>query len=182
MRGELGRGGTRGNGAAFAALTVVIASGCTIHENPDNTCAQSWRCTTPATPSVPVPDDDELPESFADYSGLSIPDSATDVDITAGHGDTNELYYKATFTMDRGDLEGFCDFASNTSVRESPGMPDTETRDTFDIPEDETTVDGNMECRGSHPDNDRVKRNVVAVFPDEDTASVYVNVVKWPND
>ncbi|MBB4933628.1 hypothetical protein F4561_004448 [Lipingzhangella halophila] len=86
-----------------------------------------------------------------------------------------------TFTVDRDGLEEFCEAAGiDPYHRDTP--PDAETRDTFDIPDDEDTVDGNVECKDSHPDNDLVKQNVVAVFPDEDTASVYVNVIKWPND
>ncbi len=173
----LGRCALYGPVLASGVLALAAAAGCSPSESPV-TCEESIRCSMPASPSVPLPDDDDLRDSFAQYSGLTIPEDAADVEITADHSELNELYYTASFTVDRAGLEEFCDSA-DLRLRYSPDPPDAETRSTYDITEN--TVDGSAECGGTHPENGRVQRNVVAVFPDDGTAAVYANIVKWPN-
>ncbi|MEY9213484.1 hypothetical protein NI17_000560 [Thermobifida halotolerans] len=42
-------------------------------------------------------------------------------------------------------------------------------------------VEGTVTCRGGHP-NSRVDRKAVVVFPDEETAAVYVIAFAYSND
>ncbi|GAA3760466.1 hypothetical protein HDA32_004837 [Spinactinospora alkalitolerans] len=157
---------------AGVLAVVALAAGCGGDDEP-------WirQGNFPATPS-PLPTAiEELRASFEEFSGLTVPSDATDVEITADHNGANLPLYRAQFTTSRGGAEVFCT-DENFDVYVNPDPPDAETRERLGITEE--TVDGMVTCRGTNLDRPNVRREVVVVWPEKDTAAVHALIQELP--
>ncbi|WP_017595559.1 hypothetical protein [Nocardiopsis potens] len=133
------------------------------------------------SPSAPSPVGDE--ERITQVTGLELPEDAAGFTLTengetpdedAPRPDEGELGYvlEATFTTAPDRVEAFCT-APGMGIYPDPEGPGADLLETFGMDEAET-VDGSVHCRGAEPEAGKVQREVLVLYPDEDTAAVHV--------
>ncbi|MBB5430855.1 lipoprotein [Nocardiopsis composta] len=151
----------------FPAVAALLLAGCSGGPPPD-----------PGTTSEPTPRPSPSgpPEQvISEVTGLTPPDSAADLTAETEYTDDGRLILRAFFRTDRDGADAFCD-AENLGVYRDPEGPSEEDREAHGA--EEETVDGSVACRGTEPDEGRVQREVLVLYPEEDEAAVYVNAVE----
>ncbi|MFW5417818.1 hypothetical protein J0910_14500 [Nocardiopsis sp. CNT-189] len=141
-------------------------------------CAGGGTPADPGGPSEPAPRPSPSgpPEQvIAEVTGLAPPESAEDLSAETEYTDDGRLLLRAFFRTDRAGAEAFCD-AENLGVYRDPEGPSEEDREAHGA--EEETVDGSATCRGTEPDEGRVQRDVLVLYPGQDEAAVYVSAVE----
>ncbi|MDA2814691.1 hypothetical protein O4J56_28870 [Nocardiopsis sp. RSe5-2] len=136
---------------------------------------------SPSPSPTPVSDEEritqvtklELPE---DAAGLTLTENGETPDEDAPRPDEGELGYilEAAFTTTPKGAEAFCGGPGMGVYTDSEG-PSADLLETFGMDEaDADTVDGSTHCRGAETEEGKVQREVLVLYPDEETASVHV--------
>ncbi|MFC4560228.1 hypothetical protein ACFO4E_00005 [Nocardiopsis mangrovi] len=150
---------------AFAAVSLAAAAAL-------SGCGGAGSGPVPTPEPSPEPSPSGAPaEQIAEFTGLTPPESAGDLDVESTTTGDGRRTMEASFTTDRAGAEAFC-AADGIGVYPDPEGPDAEDRETFGA--DEETVDGSTSCRGALPGAGRVQRDVLVLYPAEDEASVRV--------
>lgn len=135
----------------------------------------------------------ELRQGFEELSGLVLPSDAADLEIEGRLLPGDRPRYDLRFETTRGGAEVICT-ADNFGVQLFRRPPDEDQREPFDVQESDDEIAETVVCRGGNPENPRVQRQVLVLFPEDgfqnedgepdgnDHAVVYAYSVLWPND
>lgn len=96
---------------------------------------------------------------FESFSGMKLPDAATDIEITVTAGETAEPEYFAEFDLPTGDVDGFCRDGQMKRPLRIVTIP-ASLRETFDYDGDSSS--GVRVGEASLPSNVRIQRQVFA--------------------
>ncbi|GAB3494369.1 hypothetical protein [Nocardiopsis coralliicola] len=151
---------------AAAAAVALLFTGCSIGSTTDPRPSQS---PSPSHASSPSGSPEEV---IAEMTDLTVPDGAKDVVAETETNRDGRLVLSASFTTDRDGAESFCE-GENLGVYRDPEGPSEEARKTHDTAVE--TVDGAIECRGVKPDTGTIQREILILYPEEDSAEVHVS-------
>jgi hypothetical protein len=110
-------------------------------------------------------------ERLADFTGLTPPETAEDIDVTEDTTGDDRRRMTASFRTDRAAADAFC-AADGLDVYHDPEGPTEEEREAFAAGAD--TVDGATTCRGISAEAGPVQREILVLYPEDDHASVHV--------
>jgi hypothetical protein len=145
----------------MAALLLVLAvAACTTGRSADPT--PSAPGTGPTLGSL---------AAFQEFAGLTVPATATDVDLQVVTGPNGDPGYKVRFRLPSAEVDAFCVAGELDRPLRVSTVPDRYRR-TFDYQGD--TASGVVLAQAGIPDNLDVQREVLAVGTLQPTAQVYV--------
>lgn len=145
-----------------ASLSIVLAAAaCDAGEVPPDPAP-----TAPATGSTIG-----SASAFQEFSGLTVPASATNIAVRVTTGPTGKPAYRATFNLPSADIDQFCVDGQLNRPLQVVTIPES-FRKTFDYRGDSST--GVSIAEGSLPSNVDVQRQVFAVGTKKTVAEVRV--------
>ena len=153
---------------ALALGLILAVAGCGGGTG-DRTPSPSAPTTGPTVGSVP---------GFEEFSGLTIPSTASDVDVRATVDSAGQPAYRVSFTLPSDELDQFCRSGKMNKPLRVVTIP-ADFRETFSYTGDSST--GIAIAEASLPSNVSIQRMVFAVGTKTPQSKVSVYAHKMPN-
>lgn len=146
---------------------ILVVAGCGGGSG-DRTPTPSAPTSGPTVGSVP---------GFEEFAGLTIPGSASDVDVRATVDSEGQPSYRVEFTLPSDELDAFCRSGQLNRPLRVVTIP-ADFRDTFGYTGDSST--GVAIAEGSRPSDVSIQRKVLAVGTKTSKATVSVYAYRMP--